>query len=127
MSFAEVNEAKRMFYECYKIIDNILSKGFWYCRCHEYSGCPTILNFLKNDKRYCYVCQFQDEFSFFRLHKIKKFRFYLKRYHKKILDRIEEMRPFYSEEQYFWSRDIHYTVTNNYLNELIDYLFNLDV
>ena len=43
------------------------------------------------------------------------------------MDRTEEMRPFYSEEQYFWSRDIHYTVTNNYLNELIHYLFNLDV
>ena len=106
-----------MFYVfCYKIIDNILSKGFWYCRCHEYSGFPTILNVLKNDKRYCYVCQFQDEFSFFGLHKIKRFQFYLKRYRKKILDRIEEMRPFYSEEQYFWSRDVHYTVINNCLN-----------
>ena len=97
MSLAEVTEAKQMFYECYKIIDNILSKGFWYCHCHEYSGCPTILNFLKNDKRYCYVSQFQGEFSFFGLHKIKRFLF------------------------------IHSTVTNNYLNELIGYLFNLDV
>ena len=75
MSFAEVNEAKRMSYECYKIIDNVLWKGFWYCRCHEYSGCPTILNFLKNNKRYCYVCQFQDEFCFSNFVKLKDFGF----------------------------------------------------
>ena len=43
------------------------------------------------------------------------------------MDRIEEMRLFYSEEQYCWSRDIYYTGRNNYLNEVIDYLFNLDV
>ena len=79
MSFIEVDEAKQMFYECYKIIDHILSNGLWYCRCHEYSDCLTILNFLKNKKRYCNVCKFQDDFSFFEIHKIKRFWFYLKR------------------------------------------------
>lgn len=117
MPFEEVDESKQVFYKCYKIIDNILSKGFWYCYCHEYCGCQTILNILKNDKRYCCVCQFQDEFSFFELHKIKRFRFYLRRYYRKILDRIKGMRPFYLEEQFFWSREIHYTVKNDYLNE----------
>ena len=90
MSFVEVDEIKQIFYNCYKIIDNIQSTGFWYCQCHEFSGCPTILSFLRNDKRYCFVCQFQGEFSFFELRKIKGFKFYLKRYHKKIADRIEE-------------------------------------
>ena len=127
MSFVEVDEVKQTFYDYYKIIDNIQSTGFWYCRCHEISGCPTILSFLKNDNQYCFLCQFQDEFSFFELHKIKRFRFYLKSYHKKIVDRIEEMRPFYSEEQYFWNREIHFIVKNNYYNEMIDFLFNLDV
>ena len=51
----------------------------------------------------------------------------MKRYHEHILDRIQKMKPFYSEENYFWSRGIHFTVMNNYLNEMIDYLFNLDV
>ena len=46
---------------------------------------------------------------------------------KKILARIDERKPFYSEEQYFWNKNMHYTLRNNYLNELIDYLFNLDV
>ena len=43
------------------------------------------------------------------------------------MDRIEEMRPFYSEELYFWNREIHFTVKNDYYNEVIDFLFNLDV
>ena len=72
-----------MFYEYYRIIDNILSKGFWYCRCYEYSGFPIVLSYLKNDKRYCYVCQLQDDFSFFELHEVKRFRSYLKQYPEK--------------------------------------------
>ena len=111
----------------YKIINKIQSTGFWYCRCHEFFGCPTISSFLKNDERYCFVCQFQDEFSFFELCKVKRIWFHMKRYHEHILDRIQKMKPFYSEENYFWSRGIHFTVMNNYLNEMIDYLFNLDV
>lgn len=46
---------------------------------------------------------------------------------KKILDRIEEMRPYYTKEQYFWNREIHYIVKNNYYNETVNFLFNLDV
>ena len=118
MSSVEVDQVKQTFYDCYKVIDNIHSTGFWYCRCHVFSGCQTILSFLKNNKRYCFVCQFQDAFSLFELHKIKRFGFthYLRRYHKKILDRIEEMRPFYTKEQYFWNREIHYIVKSDYYN-----------
>ena len=128
MSSVEVDQVKQTFYDCYKVIDNIHSTGFWYCRCHVFSGCQTILSFLKNNKRYCFVCQFQDEFSLFELHKIKRFGFthYLRRYHKKILDRIEEMRPFYTKEQYFWNREIHYIVKSDYYNETVSFLFNLD-
>ena len=49
MSFIDVDEVKQIFYDCYKNIDNIQSTAFWYCKCHEFSGCPTILSFLKND------------------------------------------------------------------------------
>ena len=128
MSSVEVDQVKQTFYDCYKVIDNIHSTGFWYCRCYVFSGCQTILSFLKNNKRYCFVCQFQDEFSLFELHKIKRFGFthYLRRYHKKILDRIEEMRPFYTKEQYFWNREIHYIVKSDYYNETVSFLFNLD-
>ena len=43
------------------------------------------------------------------------------------MDKIEEMRPCYLEEQYFWTREIHFTLKNDYCNEMIDFLFNLDV
>ena len=45
---------------------------------------------------------------------------------KNFLARIDEVKPFYSEEQCFWNKNVHYTLRNNYLNELIDYLLNLD-
>ena len=82
-------------------------------------------NFEFSKKRYCFVCQFQDDF-FLELQKIKRFKFYLKHYYKKIVDRIEEMRTFYLEKQYFWTREIHFTVKNDYCNEMIDFLLNLD-
>ena len=91
MSSVEFDQVKQAFCNSYKIIDNMQSTGFWYCRCHDFFGCQTILSFLKNDKRYCFVCQFKDELSLFELRNIKKFGFthYLRHYHKKILDRIE--------------------------------------
>lgn len=123
MSFIEVDEVKQIFYDCYKNIDNMQSTAFWYCKCHEFSGCPTILSFLKNDT----VLSVNSKMIFFlELHKIKRFKFYLKHYYKKIVDRIEEMRTFYLEKQYFWTREIHFTVKNDYCNEMIDFLLNLD-
>ena len=124
MSFVEVDESKQLFYECYKIIDNILWKGFSYCHCYKYSGCLTVLSYIKNYKIYCCVCQF---FSYFELHEVKRFRSYLKQHHENNIARIDEVKPFYSEEHYIWNENIYYTLRNNYLNELIDYLFNLDV
>lgn len=91
MPSIEVDQSKQTFYNCYKIIDNIQSNGFWYCRCCNFSGCQTVLSFLKNDKRYCFVCQFQDGFSYLNCIRSKG----------KILDRIEEMIPFYTKDQYF--------------------------
>ena len=108
---------KQTFYDCYKIIDNIQSNGFWYCRCCNFSGCQTVLSFLKNDKRYCFVCQFQDGFSYLNCIRSKG----------KILDRIEEMIPFYTKDQYFWNKEIHHIVKNDHYNETVNFLFNLDV
>ena len=70
MSFVEVNRSKQT-YDCYKIIDNIKTTGFWYCRCCDFSGCQTVLIFLKNNKRYCFVCQFQDDFFYINYIKSK--------------------------------------------------------
>ena len=47
MSFLEVENTKYIFFECYKIIENIQSVGSWYCLCHEYSECQEIKIFIK--------------------------------------------------------------------------------
>ena len=107
MSFVEVDQSKQNFYDCYKIIDNI--KTFWYCRCCEFSGCQTILDFLKNENHYYFICQFQDDFFVYRLHQIKKYSCYL---------------IFYKD--YFWNKNL-FLVKNNHHNENLNFLFNLDV
>ena len=127
MPSIEVDQSKQTFYNCYKIIDNIQSNGLWYCRCCDFSGCQTILSFLENYKHYCFVCQFQDDFFLFELHQIKRHSCYLNRYYKKIFDRIEEMRPFYTKDQYFWNKELHYIVKNDHYNETVNFLLNLDV
>ena len=66
-------------------------------------------------------------FSYFELHEVKRFPSYLKQHHENNIARIDEVKPFYSEEHYIWNENVYYTLRNNYLNELIDYLFNLDV
>ena len=50
MSFLEVEYAKLVFFECYKINENIQSIGSWYCICHQYSGCQEVHNFNKERK-----------------------------------------------------------------------------
>ena len=53
MSPQEVEYVKGIFFECYKIIENIHSTGFWFCICNQYSGCLLIKDFIKSQKRYC--------------------------------------------------------------------------
>ena len=72
MSFLEVEYAKKLSFECYKIIVNIQSVGSWYCMCHEYLGCQEIKTFIKNERRYCCICQFQDTFNLWELNKVKR-------------------------------------------------------
>ena len=72
MSFLEVENTKYIFFECYKIIENIQSVGSWYCMCHEYLGCQEIKNFIKNERRYCCMCQFQDTFNLWELNEVKR-------------------------------------------------------
>ena len=45
MFFVEADQSKQTFYDCYKIIDNMKTTGFWYCCCCEFSVCQIILNF----------------------------------------------------------------------------------
>ena len=72
MSFLEEENTKCIFFECYKIIENIQSVGSWYCMCHEYLGCQEIKNFIKNERRYCCMCQFQDTFNLWELNEVKR-------------------------------------------------------
>ena len=50
MSAQEVQYVKAIFFECYKIIENIHSIGSWFCICHQYSGCELIKYFIKVQK-----------------------------------------------------------------------------
>ena len=60
MSSGEVDHVKELFFECYKTIENMHSLGNLFCRCYRSHGCPSLKKFLKEEKRYCSVCAFQD-------------------------------------------------------------------
>ena len=47
MSAQEVEYLRAIFFECYKIIENLHSIGSWFCICHQYSGCQLIKDFMK--------------------------------------------------------------------------------
>ena len=69
MTFQAVDYAKKVFFECYKLIENFQAVDV--CLCEQYRGCQSIENFQKIKRRYCYVCQFQDRFNLILLNQVK--------------------------------------------------------
>ena len=45
MTFQAVDYAKKVFFECYKSIENFQAVDV--CLCEQYRGCPSIENFKK--------------------------------------------------------------------------------
>ena len=72
MSTQEVEYIKAIFWGCYKTIENIHSIESWFCIYHQHSGCQLIKDFIKGQKRYCCICQFQDSFNLWELNEIKR-------------------------------------------------------
>ena len=71
MSAQEVEYVKAIFLSAI-IIENIHSIGSWFCICQQYSDCQFIKDFIKGQKRYCCICQFQDSFNLWELNEIKR-------------------------------------------------------
>ena len=86
MSSGEVDLVKELFCECYKIIENMHSLGKLFCHCYRCHGCPSLKNFLKEEKRYCSICVFQDSFKLWELNEIKRDRVKLNNYYSEILN-----------------------------------------
>ena len=82
MSSGEVDLVKELFCECYKIIENMHSLGKLFCHCYRCHGCPSLKNFLKEEKRYCSICVFQDSFNLWELNEIKRDRAKLINYYR---------------------------------------------
>ena len=129
MSSGEVDLVKELFCECYKIIENMHSLGKLFCHCYRCHGCPSLKNFLKEEKRYCSICVFQDSFNLWELNEIKRDRVKLNNYYSEILKVCCEAKKTCAFEENFWERDIHFVVKNDgvytYFNEMKDFLFNL--
>ena len=129
MSSGEVDLVKELFCECYKIIENMHSLGKLFCHCYRCHGCLSLKNFLKEEKRYCSICVFQDSFNLWELNEIKRDRVKLNNYYSEILKVCCEAKKTCAFEENFWERDIHFVVKNDgvytYFNEMKDFLFNL--
>ena len=129
MSAQEVQYVKAIFFECYKIIENIHSIGSWFCICHQYSGCQLIKDFIKGQKRYCCIFQFQDSFNLWELNGIKREVNELKKHYMVIMVAVCEIKKVTACEDNFWEHDIHYVIKFNgihtYFNETKKFLFQL--
>ena len=105
-SAQEVEYVKAIFFECYKIIENLHSIGSWFCICHQYSGCQLIKDFIKGQKRYCCICQFQDSFNLWELNEIKREVNKLKKYYMDIMVAVCQIKKVTACEDNFWERDM---------------------
>ena len=112
-SAQEVEYVKAIFFECYKIIENLHSIGSWFCICHQYSGCQLIKDFIKGQKTYFYIFQFQNSFNLWELNEIKTEVNKLKICYMDIMVAVCEIENITACEGNSWERDIHYVIKNN--------------
>ena len=105
MSVQEVQYVKSTFFECYKIIENVHPIRSWFCICHQYSGCQLMKDFLKRQKRYCCIYQFQDRFNLWELNEIKREVKKLTNYYMDIMTAVCEIKKVTTCEENFWERD----------------------
>ena len=129
MSVQEAEYVKTIFFECYKIIENIHWIGSSFCIFHQYSDCHLIKDFIKGQKRYCCICQLQDSFILWELNKTKRGLNKLKKYYMDIMVAVCEIKKVTTSEGIFWERDIHCVIKNNgihtYFNKTKNFLFQL--
>ena len=106
MPAQKVEYVKVIFFECYKIIENIHSIGSSFYICHQYSGCQLIKYFIKAQKRYCCIYQFQDSFNHWELNEIKREVNKLKKYYMDIMVAVCQIKKVTACEDNFWERDM---------------------
>ena len=106
MPAQEVEYVKVIFFEYYKIIENIHSIGSSFYICHQYSGCQLIKYFIKAQKRYCCIYQFQDSFNHWELNEIKREVNKLKKYYMDIMVAVCQIKKVTACEDNFWERDM---------------------
>ena len=127
MSPQEVEFAKAIFLECYKIIENVHSIRSCFCICHQYSGCQLIKDSIKGQIKYCCTCQFQNSFNLWELNEIKREINKLKNYCMDIMVAVCEINKVTACKDNFWERDAHYVIKTNgihtYFNDMKKFLF----
>ena len=107
MSAQEVEYVKAIFFFwVVKIIENIHSIGYWFCICLQYSGCQLRKDFIKGQKIYCCICQFQDSFNLWELNEIKRKVNKFKKYYMDIMVAVCEIKKVTACGNNFWWRDI---------------------
>ena len=86
------------------------SLGNLFCYCYQCQGCPPLKNFLKEEKKYCSICVFQDSFNLLELNESKRDRVKLNNYYSEILKVCCEAKKTCAFEENFCERNIHFVV-----------------
>ena len=62
----------KIFYYCYRTIENFLVKAHCYCLCDLYQGCQTKRDCLEGPRDYCCVCRILNHYSIDELNTVKR-------------------------------------------------------
>ena len=92
MSSKEIDHVKTLFFESFKIIENMHTIGYWFFVCQYSSGCHSLGIFLRLKKRYCCICQFHDRFNLWDLNEIKRDFSKFKKYYSEVMKEICEIK-----------------------------------
>ena len=106
LSKEEIQYQIDIFMHCYKITENILYSGHLHCLCDFYSGCQTEIDFIRNTKNYCWICQFSSLFDTITLHQIKHDTHKIGSYYGEIL-KVCEAKILGCND--FWDEDVAYS------------------
>ena len=131
MSSKEVDYVKTLFFESFKIIENMHTIGHWFCVCQYYSSCCSLENLLRLKKGYSWICQFQGRFNLWDLNEIKRDLPKLKKCYSEIMKEVCQIKKVITREENFWEPEICYIIRSygvyTFFNKIKHFLFQLKI
>ena len=97
----------KIFYGCYKIIENFMSRVCYYCLCNLNYGCQTKVDCMAGARYNCNVCRVLNHYSIEELHEIRRNNLILTRFYLKLLEDLCEIKKINFDFD-FWDDEVEF-------------------